>query len=61
MTPTASPASTPSLPACRTDRRGWRQEWDNFDEDIQDEVRETHVRLILHELTTYPKVKALSK
>ena len=24
-----------------TDRRGWRQEWDEFDADIQDEIKRT--------------------
>lgn len=24
-----------------TDRRGWRQEWDEFDEDVQEEIKET--------------------
>lgn len=24
-----------------TDRRGWRQEWDMFDEDIQEEIKAT--------------------
>lgn len=29
-----------------TDRRGWRQAWDTFDEDIQDEIRETWKRIL---------------
>jgi hypothetical protein len=33
-----------------TDRRGWRQEWDGFDWDIQIEIKKTWKRLILNEL-----------
>lgn len=29
-----------------TDRRGWRQEWDGFDDDIQDEIVNTWIRII---------------
>lgn len=29
-----------------TDRRGWRQEWDRFDSDIQCEIRETHTDIV---------------
>jgi len=29
-----------------TDRRGWRQEWDRFDSDIQQEIRETHTDIV---------------
>ena len=28
-----------------TDRRGWRQEWDQFDDDIQEEIRITLGRI----------------
>lgn len=28
-----------------TDRRGWRQEWDGFDDDIKQEIRSTLGRL----------------
>lgn len=24
-----------------TDRRGWRQEWDEFDQDVKQEIRDT--------------------
>jgi hypothetical protein len=27
-----------------TDRRGWRQEWDMFDESIQEEIRATWLK-----------------
>jgi hypothetical protein len=33
-----------------TDRRGWRQEWDGFDRDIQREIKATWKALILKEL-----------
>ena len=33
-----------------TDRRGWRQEWDMFDSDIQEEIITTWQRLILDKL-----------
>jgi hypothetical protein len=29
-----------------TDRRGWRQEWDQFDDDVRRELAETWVKLI---------------
>lgn len=29
-----------------TCRRGWRQEWDGFDDDIRDEIRETWLAII---------------
>jgi len=38
-----------------TDRRGWRQEWDRMDEDIQEEIIAAHTHLILAELAAYPK------
>ena len=33
-----------------TDRRGWRQEWDQFDEDIQNEIKATWLKKIEKEL-----------
>jgi actin-like ATPase involved in cell morphogenesis len=30
-----------------TDRRGWRQAWDSFDEDIQREIKNEHTAIIL--------------
>lgn len=29
-----------------TDRRGWRQEWDQFDGDVQNEIRSTWLNII---------------
>jgi len=29
-----------------TDRRGWRQAWDQFDEDIQEEIQETWLKIL---------------
>ena len=29
-----------------TDRRGWRQEWGGFDEEIQEEIRQTWLKII---------------
>lgn len=29
-----------------TDRRGWRQEWDHFDDDIKKEIYQTHTEII---------------
>ncbi len=29
-----------------TSRRGWRQEWDQFDEDIQEEVFEKWIEIV---------------
>lgn len=29
-----------------TDRRGWRQQWDQFDEDVKVEIRKTHTDII---------------
>lgn len=29
-----------------TDRRGWRHEWDMFDEDIQEEIQVTWKRIL---------------
>lgn len=29
-----------------TDRKGWRHEWDDFDEDVQQEIRETWIAII---------------
>jgi hypothetical protein len=29
-----------------TDRRGWRQEWDQMDDDIREEILETWLKLI---------------
>lgn len=34
-----------------TDRRGWRQEWEGFDEDIQKEIKDTWVQIIKKELS----------
>lgn len=33
-----------------TDRRGWRQEWGQFDNDARDEVRETWRKMIFNRL-----------
>jgi len=33
-----------------TDRRGLRQEWDNIDEDIQEEIKEEWRQIIIREL-----------
>lgn len=33
-----------------TDRRGWRQEWDMMDADIQHEIKREHRRIIREEL-----------
>ena len=29
-----------------TDRKGLRHEWDNIDEDIQDEIRSTWIKIV---------------
>lgn len=29
-----------------TDRRGWKQEWDTFDQDVQAEIRSTLEKII---------------
>ena len=29
-----------------TDRRGWRQEWDGFDDDIQAEIKATWKKIV---------------
>jgi len=29
-----------------TDRRGWRQEWDMFDEDIQEDILKSWINII---------------
>lgn len=29
-----------------TDRRGWRQEWDMFDEDIQEEIKASWKKIL---------------
>lgn len=33
-----------------TDRRGWRQEWDQFDEDIKAQIIKTWRRIVREEL-----------
>lgn len=33
-----------------TDLGGWRQEWDQFDDDIQEEIKQTWLGLIEKEL-----------
>jgi hypothetical protein len=33
-----------------TDRRGWRQEWDEFDDDIKREIRRVWLKIILDAL-----------
>jgi hypothetical protein len=33
-----------------TDRRGWRQEWEEFDVDVQQEIESTLYRIILEVL-----------
>jgi hypothetical protein len=35
-----------------TDRRGWRQEWDGFGDDIQSEIRVAWLAIIKAELDT---------
>jgi hypothetical protein len=35
-----------------TDRRGWRQEWNGFDDDIQEEIKATFDDIILSKLPT---------
>lgn len=30
-----------------TDRRGLRQEWENIDEEIQQEIRDTWIKIVL--------------
>lgn len=37
-----------------TDRRGWRQEWDAFDADIQKEIKAAWLLLIEAELRREP-------
>lgn len=32
-----------------TDRRGWDSEWDQFDDDIKREIKETFVKIIMKE------------
>ena len=27
-------------------RRGWRQEWDNFDDDVREEILETWIKIL---------------
>lgn len=34
-----------------TDRRGWRQEWERFDDDAQIEIRQEWLRLVELELS----------
>ena len=34
-----------------TDRRGWRQAWNSFDDDIQDEIKATWLETIQTELS----------
>lgn len=34
------------------DRRGLRQEWDNIDEEIQAEIRETWMTIVMKEFAT---------
>jgi hypothetical protein len=29
-----------------TDRRGWRQAWDTFDDDIQQEIQDTWLEIL---------------
>jgi hypothetical protein len=38
-----------------TDRRGWRQAWDDFDDDTQDEIKSTWLNLIRRELYRVPE------
>lgn len=38
-----------------TDRRGLRQEWDGFDDDIQREIREEWERIVDQVLTSVPR------
>ena len=33
-----------------TDRRGWRQEWDGFDEDVREEILSRWTHLIQEQL-----------
>ena len=33
-----------------TDRRGWRQEWDAFDEDVREDIRAAWLEIIEAEL-----------
>ena len=42
-----------------SDRRGLRHEWDNIDEDIQDEIRETWRGLIEKALAAPPPTDSL--
>ena len=37
-----------------TDRRGWRQEWDQFGDDIQGDIRESWLLLIETEIRRDP-------
>ena len=32
-----------------TDRRGWRQAWDTFDDDVQEEIKATFINIIMKE------------
>jgi len=34
-----------------TDRRGWRQEWDGFDSDIQESIIQTWIDIVQKQLS----------
>lgn len=38
-----------------TDRRGWRQEWDQFGDDIQKSIRDAWLKLIEAEIARTPE------
>jgi hypothetical protein len=42
-----------------TDRRGWRQDWDMFDEDVKREIRKTHAAIIEKHLA--PALRAIQE
>lgn len=37
-----------------TDRRGWRQEWNQFGEDVQQEIRKAWLEIIEAEIQVQP-------
>jgi hypothetical protein len=49
---TAAKAIVRRILADVTDRRGWRQEWDQFDSEIKDEIQETWKAEILKVLNS---------
>lgn len=40
-----------------TDRRGWRQEWDEFDDDVQEEIKDVWL-IVINEILEERGIKA---